>query len=140
MRPQSTKVPPALRAIGGVLAGVLVGGLVIAGVQALSPYKPPTGLQPYETQKFSEWTASLPTEAYLYVLASYLAGTFVGGWLTGFITRSTPFQVAWLTGFILMVFAVGNFLAYTHPEWLTYSACIGMMLMAILGGWIARRT
>lgn len=136
---KSIEVPPVLVAIGSVLAGVLIGGLVVAAVQALSPYKPPTDLSIYDTQKFSEWTASLPTAAYLYVLVSYLAGTLVGGFLTGYLNRRTPYKVSWLTGFILIVFAVGNFLAYTHPAWLTYSSCIGMMVMAIVGGWLGGR-
>jgi hypothetical protein len=128
---------PQIRAILAIVAGVLAGGAVIAAIQSLSPYHPPEGVTPNNPTVFSEWTRSLPTAAYMYVLVSYLTGSFAGGFLTNLISRPTKYSPALITGFGLTIFAVGNFLAFTHPEWLTYSSCIGLPVLAWIGGWLS---
>jgi hypothetical protein len=126
---------PTLRAILSVIGGVLAGGLVVTGIQSLSPYQAPPELRPnVNLSGFTDWVKNLPTEAYYWVLASYIVGCFVAGIATHLIGRPSGSRLAWFTGLVLVVFSVGNFLAFPHPEWLTYSSCIGMPISASLGG------
>jgi hypothetical protein len=128
----------SLRAILAVLAGVFAGGIVIASIQSLSPYRPPEEITPQNAAAFIEWVRTLPTEAYVYVLVSYLVGAFVAGVTTGWIALPTGYKVAWFAGLILLIFGIANFLAYPHPEWLSYTSCIGFVVFAALGGYVAR--
>lgn len=133
-------MPTQIRGILAVLAGILTGVLVIAAVGRLSPYHAPEGVGPENLGAYNRWVSELPTQAYLYVLASYLSGAFAAGGVTGWIARPTRYYFAPLiAGFILLIVGIGQFLAFSHPEWLTYSACIGFMVFAWLGGRLVRR-
>ncbi len=133
-------IPPQIRAILGVLVGIAVGFLTMQTIQHFSPYQPPEGVSIESGSAFNEWVSSLSVEAYLYFMGSFFAAGLLGAFLTGWMTRGTRYTVApLLTGFVLIILAIGVFLAFNHPEWLTYASCIGTMLFAAAGGWLGRR-
>lgn len=133
-------IPPQIRAILSVLTGIALGFSVMLLIQSLSPYQPPAGVSIETGAGFNRWVSSLPTDGYLSFLWSFLAGGFVGGAITGFIARKTRYVIAPLvTGFVLLILAIGGFLAFNHPEWLTYASCIGFMVSSALGGWLTRK-
>ncbi len=130
---------PTLRAILSVVGGVLTGGLVVTGIQSLSPHQAPPELRPnVNLSGFTEWVKNLPNEAYYWVLASYIVGCLIAGIATHLIGRPSGSRLAWFTGLVLVVFSVGNFLAFPHPAWMTYASCIGMPIAASFGGWLIR--
>lgn len=133
-------IPPQLRAIAGVLVGIAVGFFTMQTIQHLSPYQPPDGVSIDSGSAFNDWVISLSVDAYLYFLGSFFAAGLIGPFLTGWFTRATRYTVApLLAGFVLIILAIGLFLAFNHPEWLTYASCIGTMLCAAAGGWLGRR-
>lgn len=133
-------MPPQIRAIIAVLSGVTLGYINIYAFQVLGPYHPPAGIGLQNARAYNNWVSQLPTEAYVYFLISFLFAALVGGALAGYIVLHTRYQIASLmTGFLLMILAIGSFLAFNHPEWLSYSACIGFLLFAWIGGFIVRK-
>lgn len=132
-------MPPFIRAVLAVISGLVIGAAVILTIQSFSPYQPPMDVRPENSIEFSSWVKHLPTEAYLLVLLSYMVGAFVAGFVTKMIAPLEKLRIDLLSGFILLVFAVGNFLAFPHPEWLTYTACIGFLVLAWLGGLLGKR-
>jgi hypothetical protein len=133
-------MPPQIRAIIAVLSGVSLGYAIIYAFQILGPYHPPEGIGLQNGQAYNIWVSQLSTEAYIYFLVSFLIAALIGGALSGYLVLRTRYEVASLmTGFLLMILAIGSFLAFNHPEWLSYSACIGFLLFAWIGGYIVRK-
>ena len=127
-------------AIAGVLLGSTLGFLTILLLQGLSPINPPEGVSLQTGSAYNNWVSSLTTDAYLTILAIFLAGGLVAGIVAGLLVKGTPYKIASImSGFILLILTIGKFLAFNHPEWLTYAACIGFMVISWLGGWITRR-
>lgn len=133
-------IPPQIRAIIAVLTGIIIGFAAMMAVQAFSPFQPPVGVSIDTGAAYNRWVSSLPVEGYAWFLFSYLISGLTGGAVAGFIARHTRYRIAPLvSGFVLLVLAIGNFLAFNHPEWVTYTACIGFMIAAWAGGWLGRR-
>jgi hypothetical protein len=130
-------MPPQIRAIIGTLTGI-VGGFATMRLSFayLLPFQPPPGVGPESGSAYNNWVQALPSEAHYWVLGIFLLSAFVAGviataWIIG--TRYTHVGPL-LTGFVLLILGIGQFLAYNHPEWLTYAVCIGMVFSAWLGG------
>jgi uncharacterized membrane protein YhdT len=133
-------MPPQIRAIIAVLSGVVLGYSIIYIFQVYGPYRPPEGIGLQNGYAYNNWVSTLSTSAYIYFLASYLIAAFLGGALSGYIVLGTRYQIAsLLTGFLLLILAIGSFLAFNHPEWMSYSACIGFVVFGGLGGWVVRK-
>lgn len=135
------QLPPQLRAVIGVLLGTTTGFAVMTAIRAVIPYQPPAGVSVTEnTGQYNKWIEGLPTEGYLYIFMAFMVSALVAGAIAGYFVLGTRYKIApHLAGFILLILSVGNFLAFNHPEWLTYISCIGFPVVAWLGGWIVRR-
>ena len=133
------QMPTQLRAILGVILGVVVGFVTMMFLRGLLADQPPEGVTIQNTKAYNLWTASLSTKAYLYLLATFCSAATVGGAVTGFFVLNTRYKIACiLSGFLLLILTIGNFLAFNHPEWLTICACIGFVAFAWIGGWFTR--
>lgn len=133
-------MPPQIRAIIAVLTGIVLGYSIIFLFQVVSPFHPPEGIGLQNAIAYNEWVSQLPTSAYLYFLISYFISALAGGAITGYMVLRTPYQIGSLvTGFTLLILAIGSFLAFNHPVWMTYSACIGFLVFSWAGGYIVRR-
>ena len=134
-----SQLPPQLRAIIGVLLGVAVGFAVMMFIRSLLPYQPPAGVDIQQAKAYNNWVSSLPTQGYVYYLFTFLASAMVAGIISGYFVLDTRYKIAVpLSGFLLLVLAIGNFLAFNHPTWLTSASCIGFVVFAWLGGAIVR--
>jgi hypothetical protein len=131
-------MPPELRAILSIFVGIIAGFFTVSGLETLSPWQPPAGVDPTSGIPYGRWVESLPTAAHQMYLGFFLISGLVGGFITQLIARGTRYYLAWVTGFILIVLSVGKFMAYNHPEWLTYAICIGYMVAAWAGGRLVR--
>jgi hypothetical protein len=126
-----------IRVIISVLVGVIVGFFTVPLLELSSPWQPPGGVGPSDGAVYAQWVAELPLAAYQMYLAFFMISGVVGGFVTHLIARHEKDKLAWVTGFLLIVMAVGKFMAYNHPEWLTYAICIGYIAAAVLGGKVA---
>ncbi len=78
------------RKILAVVAGVILAGLVVYGVQAIGHqvYPPPENLDTKNMEAMKAYVATLPVGAFLFVLVAYILGSFAGGWLAAKIPRA----------------------------------------------------
>ncbi len=134
------QLPPQIRAIVGVLLGVPTGFVVMSIIRSLLPYQPPAGISAANGIQYNRWVESLPQEAYVYMLAAFLVAAMVAGAVSGYFVLGTRYKVASMfSGFLLLILAIGNFLAFNHPEWLTVASCIGFLVFGWLGGALVRK-
>jgi hypothetical protein len=129
---------PVLRSILAVIAGIIVGNILIFGVQMLSVffYPTPPGLDPTDTEAMKEWIASLPPGALLFVLAAYAVGTFGGAWLAARLAGRAPVLHALFIAVFFFSASVVNLSKYqpAHPTWFVI-ANLGLFVpVAWLGG------
>ena len=129
---------PFVRAILGILAGIVAGVFVMNGIQTISPYQPPQGVD-YTTgdATYLEWVRNMPTAAWTYILVSLLAGAFVSGFVTNKIVFPNNYPPL-LSGFIILFFGIVQYMGFANPAWVTYSACAGCIFFAWVGGQLAR--
>ncbi len=125
-----------IRRIGGTFAGMTSGAIVIGVLQKLGHqiYPPPSGLDPTDKEAMKAAIATVPVEALVLVLLSYLLGTIVGASTAGWIGRGDRAPVI-ATTVLLLATGMLNLLMVPHPTW--FSALCPVVF--ILGGVIARR-
>jgi hypothetical protein len=135
-------MPPQIRAILGTFISIAGGFAAMRFLFAyILPFQPPAGVGPESGSAYNNWAQALPTEAHYWILGIFLLAAFVGGLIAGAFMLSTRYTSVGplLSGFILLILGIGQFLAYNHPAWLTYAVCIGMVVTAWLGGQLVVR-
>lgn len=109
------------RNIGAVVAGLLVVGFVVAGLQLVSAalFPPPEGLDPWnpDPELLAEFVANLPASAWLLVFGSELLGAFLGGLTAGRIARSRHAAFAGGIVGLAVVGSIINWVSFSHPTW-----------------------
>ena len=129
-----------MRTIVAILLGIVLGTLAIALVEQIGHqvYPPPEGLDLNDPTAVAELIASAPVGALLFVLAAWVIGATVGGWLSvrlgGAVPRS-PFVV----GLVLLAFGLANMLMIPHPTWFFILGVIVFLPAALLGGRLGHR-
>lgn len=122
-----------MRTFLAVLAGVLVGGLVIAAVEALghAAFPLPAGVDPQHLQP-----GDVPLPAFVAVLVAWALGAFVGGWVAAAVATRTA---AIVVGCILMLAALANLIAIPSPLWFWVIGLLVFLPGALLGARLADR-
>ena len=85
---------PVLRSVLGGVLGIVVAGVLIAGVQLVSSlvYPPPPGLDWNDREAMARFVEGLPAGAMLLVLASWFAGTLAGFFPAWRAARINPIE------------------------------------------------
>lgn len=130
---------PKLRVILAILAGIVVGTIVMYWLEMISPYQLPPGMNENDPASLSAWVATLPISAFAIILLAYFLGSVTGGWVTNKIAASTPYRPALIVGFGLFVFGLMNLMAISHPTWFGVASSIIYFLGTWIGGRIAAR-
>lgn len=130
-----------LRNILGVVAGVLVGAVVIFAVQFAGHqiYPVAGSLDMNDKEAMAAFMASLPVGALLIVIAAYAAGSFVGGGLAALICRGARIRHALVVGVVLLLSGVMNLVAIPHPVWFSILTVLVFLPAAWLGGRMVAR-
>jgi uncharacterized protein YneF (UPF0154 family) len=132
-------LPPIARIILSILAGVIAGVVLINIIDTFSPWQPPPGADYTSgTPPYQQWVQSLPNSAFVLILVSLLAGSILGGFVTGKLSPRAKFPPQLVTGFTILFYVIVKYLAFPNPEWMSYSSVIGSMVFAWVGGWMAR--
>ncbi|MBV9494597.1 MAG: hypothetical protein JOZ54_10155 [Acidobacteria bacterium] len=106
-----------LRAIGGVLAGIVIafGVIVVFQLVVQAIYPPPRGANMDDPATVARLAAMTPIGARLTVILSWTLGSFLGAWLAGRIgKRAVP---AVTPGVLVAAAAVANMFQTPHPVW-----------------------
>lgn len=133
-------MPPIVRIILSIVAGVVAGSLMMNLIQHFSPYQPPPGVTYTQgTLPYLEWVRSLSDRAWMILLASMFAGSLTGGFVTEKFSPPARFPPPLITGFCILFYQIVQYLAFSNPLWVAVSACVGCMAFAWVGAWIKRR-
>ena len=124
------------RTILGMLAGVVVAVLVIAGVEMVGHlfYPPPAGLDitdPANEAAFAQFVAQMPFLGKAMVLLAWVLGTFVGALVGARIARHQT-AAALLVALVVMSGVVGMTMKVPHPLWLTVCGLLLPIPLALL--------
>lgn len=117
-----------------VVVGLLIGGLGISLVQALSGqmYPWPEGLDYNNKEAFAAFVNTLPTGAFLMVILSYVVGSFFGGMAATAVGKE-KYSSALIVGFGLTIAGVMNAIAIPQPLWVSIVSIIVFIPFALLG-------
>ena len=116
-----------LRSLLGVIAGVVVMWLVVAGIEFASHlvYPPPAGLDPMQPADLEKILAASPAAALAMVVAAWTLGAFAGGWVAARIAHH-PRIAAVLVALGVMAGVAGTIAMMPHhPAWMS---ALGLLL------------
>jgi hypothetical protein len=130
---------PVLRSGLGVLAGVVVGGLLIGGVEMFSSrfYPLPAGTNPSDQQALASHISSLPASAFVWVLAAWMIGTLAGAWVAARIAQRKHLIHGAVIGAVFLALGIANMLAIPHPVWVWVCGIVIFIVAGYAGGRLA---
>ena len=130
-------VKQLLFAILAVIAGILVGGMVVGAVEALGHrvYPVPADLNPSDPKALGEYIAQLPAGAFLFVLLAFAFGALGGALVASLIGGRTPGSIV---GAVLCLFGFLNLVMIPHPVWFGPGVLLANGLGTMLGIQAAR--
>jgi len=122
------------RTILGVLAGLVVAWLVMSLCEfgSLALHRPPPGLDLRDPEALALHIASAPLSAMLLVLAGWVLGAFLGGWVAARIARHR-LAAALVIGALVVLGVIANNLMIPHPLWMTITG----IALPIPAAWLA---
>ncbi|MBU2557820.1 MAG: hypothetical protein KJ578_08595 [Bacteroidetes bacterium] len=127
-----------LRKIIAILAGIIIGMIVIAVVEYLGHYifPAPVDLElSEEAYNQGAMYSMIPFKNMLMVLLAYLLGSFAAGFTTSIIAQNKI--LALIPGFALMIAGIINVMLIPHPLWFTFISLAVYVPFAFFGGFIA---
>ncbi len=118
------------------VAGVGSALLVVAAIElvAHAVYAPSVMPDVSTPEAMAAYVGSMPLGAFLFVLAAYVAGTVVGGFVGIAIARRHAMRFACLVGGLILLASIANFVAVPHPTWFVVATSIDVPLAAWLTG------
>jgi hypothetical protein len=131
-------MPPALRRVLAVLAGLGVATGIVFAVEAINAklYPMPPGTDFSDSEAMRAVMTRLPRAALLIVLLGWGVATVAGAWIAARVggRRQGP---AWTVGVVLLGAAVFNLLELPHPLWFWVVGVALFLPAAWLGGRLA---
>lgn len=127
---------PTLRSTLAILAGIIVVPLVVMMTEEISAQVYPMPPEAKEDNLArAEWMKTLPAQAYLFVLAAWTAGAFVGGGVCSFIAGRWHRTHALAIGcFVLLAILQTARLLPGQPAWVTWVGILLPIPASILAG------
>jgi len=127
------------RGIAATVAGVLLAGLTIAGVEWFGHrlYPPPAGLKADDLEAMAAHVAAMPIGALLFVLLAWLLGVFLGGLLAALVAGRRPRLYAGVIAAVILLGAIANFAMIPHPAWFMALAVISLPLVGFAAAGLA---
>ena len=127
-------MPPLLRAILAVVAGLIVGFIVVAGIEWISTmlFPLPEGVDPTDESQMREVIRGMPAGAMVAVLFAWFLGTLAGA-VTAI--RLHPARAKWAGMVVVGLFAaatVANMMMLPHPVWMMVAAPAVLILALVL--------
>ena len=130
-----------LRSALGIIAGVIVSGLLIAVGEAATHvvFPPPAGLDPADPASIRAAMAHMSPGPLMAVLVAWMIGSFGGATLAANIARIGRLSCAVVVGCAVMAAAILNMLTIPHPAWFWIAALLVVVPSAWLAGRLAGR-
>jgi hypothetical protein len=129
------------RSILGIVAGILVGGIVVGVLEIpgmlMHPLPPGTDTSDWDAIKAH--AAKAPTAAHVGLGIAWTVGPLVGAWLAAFIARRAFLAHAAIVGTFFLAMNVLNIRSLPHHGWLVGVGLLAPVVSSWLGAAIAAR-
>ena len=127
------------RTIAAAVVGVVVAWVTIMLAEfASAPLHPtPAGFNMRDPASVAAFVATLPVSALLLVLAGWVIGALVGGYVAARIARKP--RPAWAVGLVIVLGVIANAVMVPHPVWMTLAGLLLPLPAALLGARLALR-
>ena len=128
-----------IRKVTSIMFGLIIAITLVIVVQMIgnSMFPVPPGTDFDDPASVRAMMESISPMALVMVIVSYVLGTFGGGLLASLIARETPMLFAAVIGAFVMLGAVLNLYAISHPLWFSVSAIVSIAVTALITGRIA---
>jgi hypothetical protein len=122
-----------------ILAGIITAFILIAIIQYISSliYPLPPGFDYTNKEAMLELINSMPAGAWLFLLSSYIIGSFGGGFIAARITPDNKIRSSIIVGTITMAAGIMNLVQIHHPVWFAIVSTLVYIPFAWLGGRLA---
>lgn len=125
-----------LRQIGAVLLGLIVGFLAVAGIEMISSLQNPMPQNAAnDPEALKEWIRSLPTSAFLIVIAAWIVGGFAGPFTARSVAANKSLRPPLIVAGLFLLSIIANLSMIPHPIWM-WPAALLLVPIAILAGLI----
>lgn len=108
-----------LRAILGVIAGIIAGSVCVWGVETLNhilhPY--PAGMKANDMEAFKSYIENLPFLGKFMVIVGYALGGLIAGFVSTKIAKNGKPTAAIICGLIFLSFTIYNMMVLPTPIW-----------------------
>ena len=123
------------RTIGGIVAGVIAGGVIVFATEAVghSLFPPPADINLADPEDVKRLMASLPAAAFAFVLVGWFLGSFAGAFVARKISQADV--AAWAVAVLFILFTAMNFVMIPHPPWMIVAGIV----IPLIGAWLAIR-
>jgi hypothetical protein len=130
-----------LRSFVSLIVGILAGGLTVAIGEALSHqlFPPPPGADFSTREGAAAAIAAAPMAARWTVIAVYVVGAAVGGFVATRLARADTALAALAVGGVLTLGGISNIISFPHPWWMVIATLVVFIPAALAGGRLARR-
>src|ERR1041384_7388844 len=108
-----------LRSILGIFLGMVIGGIVIGGVQMVNGYfhPMPPGTDPTNRESVRQAFALLPLTAHLGLLAAYLLGVFFAAFAASKIAGYSEVLHGFVISLLFTFIGISYFAMFPTPIW-----------------------
>lgn len=125
------------RNIGAVLIGLCAGmainmALIELNFALVAPM--PEGLDMADGEAFGAFIASLPSQAFVLVVAAHLGQAFAGGWVAARLGASHPMRLALIVGAFTLAGGVMALMTLPGPKWMV----LELPLYPLVAWWAGR--
>ena len=127
---------PVLRRILAAVAGVIVSGIVIAGIEYLGhSLFLGQSVMPDVNDRAAvrEYAAQLPLGALVSLLVAWTLGTYAGSFVACRVAQTRVHLSAIAVGLFVLLATLMNFFQFPHPLWLM----IGAFILIPVASWLA---
>jgi len=132
-------VPPILRSILAVLAGIVVGFMVVAAVEFVDTtlFPLPRGLDMRDTAAMKQAMAHAPLAALILVIVGWGISALLGAWVAARIARAPRVLHGMIVGIFLLGAAITDMLEFPHPVWFWICGLLIFLPASYIGAGLA---
>jgi hypothetical protein len=132
-------MPPILRSILAVLAGIVVGFVVVAALEFLDTtlFPLPAGLDLHDTAAIKQAMARAPLAALILVIVGWGISALLGSWVAARIARAPKVLHGMIVGIFLLGAAITDMLEFPHPVWFWICGLLIFLPASYIGSGLA---
>jgi lysylphosphatidylglycerol synthetase-like protein (DUF2156 family) len=120
-----------MRAIGGTLAGIVVGLIVQSALGYLANMLFPMVANPLNRTQMAEAYAARPAAAAILWMALYLVSALVAAYVARTVARRQ--RAGWIAGGFIALMALVLAIFYPEPVWAQFGAFLAALLGTLFG-------